>query len=255
MNKEIYEILEKIENKGYEAYVVGGYVRDFLLGKISNDIDICTSMPFSDLKEIFKQSISYDDYLCVKFKIKENNYSITVYRRELKYNKNKPIELEYTAELKQDLLRRDFTINAICLNKDNEIIDLLSGIKDLKSKIIKVIGDTSKKLTEDNTRILRALKYASVLKFNLYKELDNFIINNSVLLETIPVNKVKSELDIIFSTNCVQFLKYVKDNNIDIHLGFQVTQIVDTKKYLEVWSSLKLLKVFPFTKEEKKCII
>ena len=115
MNKIIKNVLTKIENNGYEAYLIGGYVRDLLVGKSSYDIDICTNATPRELINIFPNG-STKNLGGIDFKIKEYHFEITTYREEIKYKNRKPIEYHYVNSLIEDLKRRDFTINTICIN-------------------------------------------------------------------------------------------------------------------------------------------
>lgn len=255
MNK-IKEILNKINNKGYSSYIVGGYVRDKLLGINSNDIDIATNMPFNILKETFNYEIEYPEYFCIKFKIEFYNISITTFRNELEYRNNKPVSIEYTTDLKDDAKRRDFTINSIYMDIDENIIDLYKGINDINNKAINVIGNINIRLTEDKTRILRALRFMSVLDFELSNELKEFIINNKSLIKEISYEKKKEELDKIFKTKGYKkFLIFIKDNNLEDYFEIYFDEIKECNHYLDVWNSLNISDKYVFSKKEKNYLL
>ena len=172
------EIVKRIVESGYEAYIVGGYVRDYLLGMPSKDIDICTNAPIEKIVKLFNgKGKAFNEYY--SFHIEENGYSyeITTYREELKYKKNKPVELKIAKDLKTDLLRRDFTINTFAIDKNGKLVDLLNAKVDLKAKLIRVVGDTYTKFNEDKTRILRAIRFASCLDFELDDKIIEFFSN------------------------------------------------------------------------------
>ena len=167
----ILDVLKEFENAGYEAYFVGGYPRDLYMGLSTIDYDITTSATPKEIKEIFNE-VTSDNYGCVNFIYKNNKFQATTYRKELKYKDNrKPIEIEYINDLKIDLMRRDFTINTSCLDSNGNLLDYLNGKEDIDNKIIKVVGNTNKKLQEDALRILRAIRFATTLNFELSKEL------------------------------------------------------------------------------------
>ena len=136
MNDKIKEILEMITNKGFKAYVVGGYVRDYLRKIKSIDVDICTNARVKDLMEIFKDyKITSLEYGNILLETKDYLFEITTFRKDIDYiNNRKPI-IEYVDTLEEDITRRDFTVNSICMDKDGKIIDLLNGKKDLNKKI------------------------------------------------------------------------------------------------------------------------
>ena len=256
MDKLIKEVLNKIISNGYDAYLVGGYVRDKLLGINSNDIDIATNMPFKDVKELFKYDIEYNEYYSIKFKLNNYNISITTFRKELEYENNKPIKIEYTSNIEEDYLRRDFTINAIYMDVNENIIDLHNCLDDLNNKVINVIGDINIRLNEDNTRILRALRFMSMYDFKLSEELKQFILNNKHLIVSINYNKKKEELDKIFKSNGYKkFLNFVKDNKLEDVFEFHINKVEDYDNYLDVWKSLNVSNNYIFTKKEKNYLL
>ena len=193
MYKTAIEILKKLNSNGYIAYIIGGYPRDVLLNIKSEDIDICTNAIPDDLKKLF--NCIEDNSAFASIKIKENNYTyeITTFRKELEYNGRYP-KIQYIDSLEEDLKRRDFTINTICIDKDGKYIDLMNGIDDLNKKIIKSVGNCDEKIKEDPIRILRAIRLSGKLNFNLEDELKNSIIKYSYLLKNISKNNKLKEI-------------------------------------------------------------
>lgn len=251
MDKNIIKLLKLIENQDYRAYVVGGYVRDYLLGRISYDIDIATDMPLNKLKNIFSDYKLFESFGALKLKIKNYNISITVFRDEISYKNNKPDKLEYTASLETDAQRRDFTINAMYMDQTMNIIDPLKAMNELNNKTIKVIGDIDKRLLEDNTRILRALRFMSVLDFKLDCELFEFIIKNKHLIKNINYNKKKEELDKIFNNKNFQiFLTFIKNNNLNEYFEIDYKKVKYSSNYLGVWAQIDFSKKYNFSKTE-----
>ena len=199
LNKSL-ELIKKIKDYGFDAYIVGGYVRDYIMGRESTDVDICTNAKPKDLIKIFNNAIlPKEKYGAVTIMHKNVRYEITTYRRELKYENRRPVEIEYTGELLEDINRRDFTINSLCMDYNGNIIDLFDGKKDINKKIIKSLGDASLKFHEDPLRILRAIRFATVLNFNLDKEVINAIKINACYLKEISYDRKKMELNKIFS--------------------------------------------------------
>ena len=188
------EILKKINKLGYESYIIGGYTRDLLLGVKSNDIDITTSAKPDVIKEMFEVVADNTKFGSLKIKYKSYIFEITTFRIELEYSSRYP-KIKYTNSLKKDLIRRDFTINTICIDENEKIIDLLNGKEDLENKTIKSIGDVDIKLKEDPIRILRAIRLAGKLNFKLEDALKNSIIKNSYLLKNISKNIKQNEID------------------------------------------------------------
>lgn len=164
------EIIKKIESLGYNAYIVGGAVRDLLLNMPINDIDIATNMPLEKINEHFEVIDNGSKYYSIIIKYNNYLFETTHFRRDLSYQDNRHPLVENVDTFKEDTLRRDFTINALGYDKDGKIIDYYNGLDDLKNKVIKTIGDPKIRFTEDSLRILRALNFASKLGFYIDEE-------------------------------------------------------------------------------------
>jgi len=145
--KTAIEILKILEKNNAKAYIIGGYPRDKYLNIESNDIDICTSAKYKLLKSIF-ENVEKNKYS--SYKVEYNNYTfeITTFRKETKYVKNRFPQIKYTKSLKKDLKRRDFIMNTLCINSNEEYIDLKKAKKDIDNKIIRLIG-TKKSFEKD----------------------------------------------------------------------------------------------------------
>lgn len=241
MDKIIKNILKRIENEGYEAYLVGGYVRDNLLNKDTFDIDICTNALPKDLKNIFPKNDSSNSYGGFKFKVKKYNIEITTYRKELKYDKRKPVEIEYISSLFEDIQRRDFTINSMCMDKNGVIIDILNGKDDLKNKLIKSLGNPSDKFKEDPLRMLRAIRFATVLDFDIDDATYKAIKKNRDEILTLSSERVKEELTkILNNKNYQKGLDLLKDTQIDKLLKINYDNIVYTSDILGMLSQIDI---------------
>lgn len=255
MNNSILKVLESIENNGFEAYVIGGYVRDYLLGIESTDVDICTNALPKDLINIFGSSANSNDYGVFKIITDKYNYDITTYRQELKYSGRKPTEILYVDNLLQDIRRRDFTINTICMNSKGEIIDLLNANDDILNKVVKVVGDVNQKLREDPLRILRALRFAIILNFTLDDKLLAGIIENKELINQLSSKRIKDELDkILVSPYAIKGLNLLKNLNILEILGIDYDDVIYVEDICGMYSQLNISKDYPFTKSEKNGI-
>ena len=254
MNKKISWVIDKIEKKGYEAYVVGGYTRDMLVGKNSYDVDICTNATPKELISIFPKA-STKNLGGIAFKCKELNFEITTYREEIKYQNRRPIKYNYVNNLVIDLQRRDFTINTICMNKNGSIIDLLNGCDDLYNRIIKMVGNIDIKLKEDPLRILRAIRIATVLNFQIDLELEEKIKLYKEEVLKLSGTRIKEELDKIFiSENVLRGLKLLEDLGIKEILGISYKEVVPIKNMEAMYAQIKVEKKIPFTKQEKENI-
>lgn len=220
MKEEIREILSLINNNGYEAYIIGGYVRDKLLSINSLDIDICTSAKYDALKKILP-ALKYIDLFSSTLNINNLNIQITTYRIEKDYNGRKPLHIEYTPFFEEDIKRRDFTINSIAMDKDGKLFDLYNGISDLNNRIIKTIGNSDMKIKEDHLRILRAIRFATILNFTFDDNLDSSIKKYGYLINDLSIYRKREELDKILS-------------NGNYHYGLNLIKKYDLSKYLGI---------------------
>lgn len=255
MDKIIKNILKKIESEGYEAYVVGGFVRDYLLGSTSYDVDICTNALPRELKVLFNLTQDSNGYGGFNLKIKKYNIDITTYRKEKKYDKRHPVEIEYVSSLIEDIKRRDFTVNAICMDRNDNVIDLLGSRHDLNKKLIRTIGKPDQKFKEDPLRMLRAVRFASLLNFEIEKDTYKSICENAKYVETLSSEKVKYELDkILGSSNYVRGLHMLNTTGLSKYLGLSFDAIVPTSDILGMWAQIKCDKI-TFTNTIKDNII
>ena len=177
MMEHALKILKELTSKSYKAYIVGGFVRDYLLGIESNDIDITTNATPKEIKEIFNDNcLPNDDYGSVVVLKNGVHFEITTFRKEFDYVDNRrPLEVKYVNDLYTDLLRRDFVINTLCMDDNGKIIDYLGGQIDLEKRIIRCVGDSYVKFSEDSLRILRAIRFATILDFELSSDIIDLI--------------------------------------------------------------------------------
>ena len=253
MYNNAIKILNIIEENGFNAYIIGGYPRNRYLGIDSSDIDICTNAKPKDLKKIFKNfKISNEQYGSITIFVNNYSYEITTFRKEINYiNNRKPNEFIYIDDINEDLKRRDFTINTICIDKNGNIIDKLNAKKDMNKKIIKMIGDPDFKLNQDCLRILRAIRFATTLNFQIDKTLLESIKKNGYLLKELSYFRKKQELDKIFSNkNCEYGIQLIKRCNLDKYLDINLDNIVYIDDLLGIWSQIKP-KNYEFSKNEK----
>ena len=256
MDKIIKNVLQKITDANYEAYVVGGFVRDYLLGIKSTDVDICTNALPKDLHKLFPLNNNSNDYGGFNLKVKNYNIDITTYRKEITYEGRKPTEIVYLNDLKEDLLRRDFTINAVCMDLNEKIIDHLNGVDDINQHIIKIIGDPLVKIKEDPLRILRAIRFASVLNFDLDNELYTMIKENYELVNTLSKQRIKEEITkILLHKNFGKGLSLLNDLGILKLLNISYQEINFVNDICGMWAQLEYPSNFPFTKQEIRNII
>ncbi len=254
MNNVIKEVLKKINEAGYEAYIVGGYVRDFLLGDFSNDIDICTNGTIKELLNIFNGKVN--DCGSLNLKVNDFNIDITTFREESSYKNRRPTNIIYIEDLENDLKRRDFTINAICMNKEGKIIDYLNGVNDLHKGVVKAIGDPLKKLKDDPLRILRAIRFATILNFDIDESLNKAIFEVASLIKSLSYYRIKNEISkILLSVNYQIGLDLLKKYQLTDYLNISYKHLVYTKDLCGMWAQIDYPDCFPFTKNEKNTIV
>ena len=191
-------IINKLEENGYEAYVVGGCVRDSLLGIEPHDWDICTSALPEQVIEVFneyKVLLTGLQHGTVTIIIDTEPYEITTYRIDGEYEDNRhPTKVEFVSNLELDLMRRDFTINAMAYNNKNGLVDLFGGIEDIKNKVIRCVGNPDERFTEDALRMLRAIRFAVRFGCAIDKETMCSLLAHKSLLKNISVERISSEL-------------------------------------------------------------
>lgn len=166
---DVKKIIERLESKNFEAYAVGGCVRDTLLGRRPIDWDITTSAMPHQVKKIFHRTVDTGiEHGTVTVLLNKQAYEVTTFRVDGDYEDHRhPKEVSFTRSLKEDLLRRDFTINAMAFHPANGLIDPFGGMADLNNQIIRCVGDAKLRLEEDALRILRAIRFAAQLSFEI----------------------------------------------------------------------------------------
>lgn len=251
------EVLKMIINHGYKAYIVGGYPRDMYLNKESVDIDICTNATPKDLKEIFKSSIlPKQEYGGVTVVLNNIRFEITTFRKEIKYENNRfPVKIKYIDYLIDDLKRRDFTINTLCLDINGEYIDLLNARTDIDNKIIKTVGNSDKKIEDDILRSLRAIRFATILNFKLDEELKKSIMKYGYLLKNLSYYRKKDELDKIFSSpNAKYGIDLIKELKLQEYLELNNFDKLVITSPIAIWAQLDVLDKYNFSSSEKEII-
>lgn len=216
--EEVKTILKRLNSHGFSAYVVGGCVRDKILNREPQDWDISSSAMPEQVKEVFSDLGVIETGIkhgTVSVIINHNPYEVTTFRCDGEYKDNRrPDTVTFVSDISIDLSRRDFTINALaCGCEDsNEIIDLFGGIDDIKNGIIRCVGEPEKRFSEDALRILRALRFASVLGFNIDKKTSMAIHKQRALLKNISVERIMSEFkQLICGMDAVSIIREFRD--------------------------------------------
>ncbi len=254
MTEDIKKILQKIIDAGYQAYIVGGYVRDFILNRETNDVDICTNALPKDLMQIFADDdFKTSCYGSLKLNINKYSIDINTYRKELKYEHGKPTKIEYINDLYPDIKRRDFTINALYMDINGHIIDKVNGLEDLQNKTIRVIGDINAKFQEDPLRMLRALRLKITHNLIIDSEIIKYIHVHKEDIQNISGTRKKEEITkMLISPNAVEGFNYLKELQILDILKISYSKLKYVDDINAMFAQLNLPDDFPLTKEEKQ---
>ncbi len=194
--KNAETILHILENAGYEAYVVGGCVRDSILGRKPDDWDITTSAKPELVKELFHRTVDTGlQHGTVTVLMEKEGYEVTTYRVDGEYEDGRhPKEVTFTASLEEDLKRRDFTINAMAYNPSGGLVDLFGGLEDIDRKIIRCVGDPLERFTEDALRIMRAVRFSAQLGFSIEEETRKALKVLAPNLKHVSAERIQVEL-------------------------------------------------------------
>jgi len=191
-------IIEQLHNNNYKAYAVGGAVRDSLLNKTCDDIDVTTSATPEQIISVFeknKKVLSGLKHGTVGVIVKGKLYEVTTFREDGEYKDNRhPESVKFVSDLKGDLSRRDFTINALAYNDKEGYIDLFGGKSDIENRLIKCVGNPDQRFKEDALRLLRALRFSSQLGFTIEEQTSQAILRNKDLLKGISAERILVEL-------------------------------------------------------------
>ena len=194
--EKVNTIIQTLQEHGYEAYAVGGCVRDSLLGREPGDWDITTSASPEETKKLFARTVDTGiEHGTVTVLLGKEGFEVTTYRIDGKYEDSRhPTEVIFTRNLREDLLRRDFTINAMAYNDTEGIVDIFGGMDDLKRKIIRCVGNARERFGEDALRIMRGVRFAAQLGFSLEKETKEAMTELAPTLEKISAERIQTEL-------------------------------------------------------------
>lgn len=210
-------IIDNFYNNNYEAFMVGGCVRDCLLGLIPKDYDITTSALPNITESLFEKTIPTGiKHGTVTVVLDNENLEVTTYRTERNYLDNRhPESVEFVSNIKEDLSRRDFTVNALAYNNKEGLLDYFNGIDDIKNKIIRAVGDPNKRFQEDALRMLRAIRFSCQLGFEIDDLTYLAIKENYNLIRNISIERIRDELcKILTSDNPCDGLNLLKDTVI-----------------------------------------
>ncbi len=209
----VFRLLRRMESAGFEAYAVGGCVRDSVLGKLPNDWDICTSARPEQTAALFSHTVLTGAKYGTVTVIEDGEaYEITTFRSESGYKDHRhPEKIEFLSSLEGDLARRDFSINAMAANANGEVIDLFDGLHDLRHGFIRCVGEPNDRFTEDALRILRALRFAARLDFPIEPRTAAAIHALAPTLKNVANERVAKELKLLCDKGAAQILREFAD--------------------------------------------
>ncbi|OUN50123.1 CCA tRNA nucleotidyltransferase [Enterococcus cecorum] len=218
--KKAIPVIQKLNHAGFEAYFVGGSVRDCILNLPIHDVDIATSAFPAEIKAVFDKTIDVGiEHGTVLVLHQEESYEITTFRTESTYQDyRRPDHVDFVRSLEEDLKRRDFTINALALDPTGRVIDLFNGLEDLEQRRLKAVGVAEERFHEDALRMMRGLRFVAQLDFDLEEKTQVAITNNAFLLSKISVERI-----------CIEFEKLLLGQNVQ--QAFQLFITTDCFKY------------------------
>lgn len=227
--KNVALILDEINEAGFEAYIVGGCVRDCLMGRAPHDWDMTTSATPEEVKGIFRHTVDTGIKHGTVTVVKDGvNYEITTYRVEGEYEDCRhPSSVSFTRDLHEDLLRRDFTVNAIAYCPKEGYVDIFGGWEDIKNKVIRGVGEPGERFREDALRMLRAVRFSVQLDFEIEENTKKAIAENGGLIKKISAERIREELTKTITADYVERMTAVWETGLLSHLNTELSKSVE----------------------------
>ena len=209
-------ILNKLQQAGYEAYAVGGCVRDCLLGRMPEDWDITTSARPEEVKAIFRRTIDTGiQHGTVTVMLQKEGFEVTTYRIDGAYEDGRhPTEVTFTASLREDLRRRDFTINAMAYNDMDGLVDIFGGMADLDGRMIRCVGSARERFEEDALRMMRAVRFSAQLGFEVERQTKEAIRELAGNLRNVSAERIQTELVKLLVSSQPEYLRMAYETGI-----------------------------------------
>lgn len=247
--KKIEYVLKSITDNGFEAYIVGGCVRDMLMGKAPHDFDITTSAMPEEIQNIFEKTVPTGiKHGTVTVIIEGEPIEVTTFRCDGEYTDCRhPEKVEFVRNIEADLSRRDFTVNAIAYNPHKGIVDLFYGIDDINSKILRAVGNPEKRFCEDALRIMRLFRFASVLGFEIEKETLDAALLKARLLEKVSIERINTELCKLLCGEKPEIIEALIKNGGLIYLGIKKSEKLESLKKLPEKIGIRLFAFLKLT--------
>ena len=246
--EDVKTIISALEKAGYEAYAVGGCIRDSILGRTPGDWDITTSAKPRKIKDTFRRTIDTGiEHGTVTVLLGDHSYEVTTYRVDGDYKDLRhPAAVTFTASLKEDLKRRDFTINAMAYNDSAGLIDLYGGMEDLKGQLVRCVGDPDDRFNEDALRILRAVRFAAQLDFDIEEATRAAVARHASNLSAVSKERILTELSKLICSAHIEkaamlselgLSPYMAEHFTDIDFGHiqKLKAIADGEEIQKLW--------------------
>ena len=201
--EKVNTIIQTLQEHGYEAYAVGGCVRDSILARRPEDWDITTSAKPEEIKKLFRRTVDTGiEHGTVTVLIGKDSFEVTTYRIDGVYEDSRhPKEVIFTNQLEEDLRRRDFTINAMAYNDEVRLVDAFGGMKDLNHHLIRCVGNAEERFSEDALRILRAVRFSAQLDFPIEEQTAEAVKKLTPSLKNISAERIQVELVKLLTSN------------------------------------------------------
>lgn len=251
------KIIEKLNENGYLAYMVGGCVRDIIMNNIPYDYDITTSAKPEEIIKIFPKTIPTGlKHGTVSVIIDNKIYEVTTFRIDGKYTDNRrPDEVEFSTSLFLDVKRRDFTINSIAFNDKEGYIDFFNGKNDIENKIIRTVNDPYERFSEDALRILRGIRFCAKFDFKVEEKTFNAMKDLIHLINNISKERVYDELKKMFIFSPFNSVKLLKETGFFKTLNFEINENIENLKNLKLKNFETVISVLTYNKNSYEYIL
>jgi tRNA nucleotidyltransferase (CCA-adding enzyme) len=255
--KNVQYIISRLNECGFRADVVGGCVRDFLLGKAPVDYDVTTNAEPEEMKRVFRKEKTIETGIkhgTLTVLISGEPYEITTYRIDGEYSDNRrPDSVSFSRELTEDLARRDFTVNAICYNEKDGYTDKFSGIDDIKKRIIRAVGDPRKRFSEDALRIMRAVRFSSVLGFTIEEQTAAAVHELKGLLKNVSKERILVEWrKLIGGEGAYRILRQYPDVIQEVIPGLESIKLPEEKLFEKASPDVREFSLFLINSKSPK---
>lgn len=231
--EKVHQIIDTIQDAGYEAYAVGGCVRDSILGRKPQDWDITTSAKPEQVKALFRRTIDTGiQHGTVTVMLGNEGFEVTTYRVDGEYEDSRhPKEVTFTANLEEDLKRRDFTINAMAYNERDGLVDLFEGQSDLERKVLRCVGDPMERFDEDALRMLRAVRFTAQLGLTIDERTSKAITVLAPNLQKISAERIATELNKLVVSPHPDYIRIAYETGITAQILPEINRCFETEQH------------------------